>query len=168
MSLHIISLLWYNIPKISTGEHHLMKPQQKLSTDYNRWNLPGNRSAWSGKFPFLLLSGRCLGFCFHCIDWHWHHDLEFIYVTHGTAICFADGQSIQLPQDFGMFINSGVLHRYEAASSVLLPNIVFSPTLLAEENSLLYEKYIAPILSSHTLFRFFLLKFPGRKKYWTF
>ena len=24
---------------------------------------------------------------FHRIDWHWHHELEFIYVAEGAALC---------------------------------------------------------------------------------
>lgn len=141
-----------------------MKPQQNYPQITTDETLRETVQHGLENFPFCYYLEDVWNFDFHCIDWHWHHDLEFIYVTHGTAICFADGQSIQLPQDFGMFINSGVLHRYEAASSVLLPNIVFSPTLLAEENSLLYEKYIAPILSSHTPFQIFSPEIPWQKK----
>ena len=141
-----------------------MKPQQNYPQITTDETLRETVQHGLENFPFCYYLEDVWDFDFHCIDWHWHHDLEFIYVTHGTAICFADGQSIQLPQDFGMFINSGVLHRYEAASSVLLPNIVFSPTLLAEENSLLYEKYIAPILSSHTPFQIFSPEIPWQKK----
>ena len=35
------------------------------------------------------------------------------------------------------------------------PNIVFSPTLLAPENSLIYEKYILPVISSSVPYQVF-------------
>ena len=79
-------------------------------------------------------------FDFHRIDWHWHHELEFLYTAEGTALCLIGTSKIELHKGCGIFINSGVLHRFEAQSSTFAPNIVFSPTLLAPENSLIYEK----------------------------
>lgn len=54
-----------------------------------------------------------------------------------------------------MFINSGFLHRFEANASTLIPNIVFSPSLLSPKDSLLYEKYILPVLHSGPAFQVF-------------
>lgn len=55
---------------------------------------------------------------------------------------------IELPKGWGIFINSGILHRFEAQCSTFTPNIVFSPALLAPEQSLIYEKYISPVINS--------------------
>lgn len=102
----------------------------------------------SGGYPFAYYLEDIWKFDFHCIDWHWHHELEFLSVTEGTAICLIGKDRIALPAGYGLFINSGVLHRFEAASSAIIPNIVFSPSLLAEEKSLVYENYVRPVIGS--------------------
>ena len=47
-----------------------------------------------------------------------------------------------------MLINSRVIHRFEAGASTVIPNVVYSPFLLAAENSLIYLKYLQPFISS--------------------
>lgn len=62
--------------------------------------------------------------------------------------CLVGTDKIELPKGWGIFINSGILHRFEAQCSTFTPNIVFSPALLAPEQSLIYEKYISPVINS--------------------
>lgn len=102
----------------------------------------------SERYPFAYYPEDIWQFDFHRIDWHWHHELEFLYVAEGTAICFIGTSKVELHKGCGIFINSGVLHCFEARSSTFTPNIVFAPTLLASENSLIYEKYILPVINS--------------------
>lgn len=109
----------------------------------------------SAAYPFAYYPENIWQFDFHRIDWHWHHELEFIFVAEGTAHCLAGTGKIDLPEGCGLFVNSGVLHRFEAQSSVFVPNIVFSPTLLAPEKSLLYEKYISPVINSSVPYQIF-------------
>ncbi len=109
----------------------------------------------NSSYPFAYYLEDIWQFNCHCIDWHWHHELEFLSVTAGTAICLAGTNKIELPKGFGMFINSNILHRYEAKSSAVIPNVVFSPSLLAPKNSLLYEKYIYPAIMSSTSYQIF-------------
>ena len=101
----------------------------------------------NNRYPFAYYPDNIWKFDFHRIDWHWHHELEFLYTAEGTALCLIGTSKIELHKGCGIFINSGVLHRFEAQSSTFAPNIVFSPTLLAPENSLIYEKYILPVIS---------------------
>lgn len=42
----------------------------------------GNQS-----FPFSYYYKDIWSFDFHCIDWHWHHEVEFVTVLSGTAFC---------------------------------------------------------------------------------
>lgn len=102
----------------------------------------------NNRYPFAYYLDNIWEFDFHRIDWHWHHEFEFLYIVEGTALCLIGENKIELQKGYGIFINSGVLHRFEAQNSTLAPNIVFSPTLLATENSLIYEKYILPIINS--------------------
>lgn len=107
------------------------------------------------RYPLAYYFEDIWQFDFHCIDWHWHQSLEFVYVSKGTATVLIGTDKLQLEQGYGIFINSGILHRFEAKSNTIIPNIVFSPILLAPENSLLYEKYILPVITSSLAWKIF-------------
>lgn len=102
----------------------------------------------TSSYPFAYYPDDLTQFDFHCIDWHWHHELELIVVAEGTAICRVGNENIEVPQGHGLFINSGILHRFECEEQAFMPNIVFSPQLLAAKDNLIYEKYIQPVLQS--------------------
>ena len=103
---------------------------------------------WDSSYPFAYYPENIWQFDFHRIEWHWHHELEFLYADRGDLLCLVGTDRIRLCQGQGIFINSGVLHRYEAQKSTFSPNIVFAPTLLAPEDTLIYAKYIQPVIHS--------------------
>lgn len=105
------------------------------------------------RYPFAYYLEDIWQFDFHCIDWHWHHELEFMTVREGTVFCLIGSEKLVLPEGSGIFINSGALHRFESHSRAIIPNIVFSPVLLSPEKSLIYEKYVRPVLSSSSNFQ---------------
>ena len=109
----------------------------------------------NSSYPFAYYPEDIWQFDFHRIDWHWHHELEFLFVAEGTALCLAGTDKIELQKGCGIFINSGILHRFEARCSTFTPNIVFSPSLLAPEQSLIYEKYIRPVIHSSVSYQIF-------------
>ena len=76
-----------------------------------------------------------------------------IYAEKNSVTCFIGTEKVELKQGCGMFINSGVLHRFLAEQSNFMPNIVFSPQLLGEKNGRIYEKYIKPIICSAAHFQ---------------
>ncbi len=69
-------------------------------------------------------------------------------IKEGTADFLIGSGRYVLGAGTGIFINSQVIHRFEAAESVIIPNMVFSPSLLAPEDSLIYRKYVQPVLDS--------------------
>ena len=99
-------------------------------------------------FPFRFYKEDVWEFDFHCIDWHWHPEVEIVYAEKGDIGCFVGTEQFTLTQGCGLFVNSGVLHRYEARESVFMPNIVFAPELLGATSGRIYQKYIAPIVES--------------------
>lgn len=109
----------------------------------------------NGSYPFAYYLEDIWQFDFHRIDWHWHHELEFVSVAEGVAICLVGTERIELPAGCGIFINSGILHRFEAKDHAIIPNIVFSPALLAPEKSLVYEQYIHPVIRSSLAYQVF-------------
>ena len=110
----------------------------------------------NARYPFAYYFENIYDFDFHCVNWHWHHEVEFVYVQKGSSTCFLDSEKVNLPEGFGMFINSGILHRFETSvTDMIFPNIVFSPDLLAPEGSLVYEKYIEPVIHSTVPYQVF-------------
>lgn len=106
-------------------------------------------------YPFSYDLDDVWQYDFHCIDWHWHYEVEFLTVREGTVRCLVGTDKIELSEGKGMFINSGILHRFEASERTVMPNIIFSPVLLAAEHSLIYEKYIETIIKSNIQYRIF-------------
>ncbi len=109
----------------------------------------------NSSYPFAYYPENLWQFDFHRIDWHWHRELEFLIVADGAALCLAGTDRIELQEGCGILINSGILHRFEAQCDIFTPNIVFSPTLLAPEKSLIYEKYIRPVIKSSVPYQIF-------------
>lgn len=119
----------------------------------------------SEEYPFQYYLEDIWQFDFHCIDWHWHPEVEFVFMEKGTAEFLIGGGRYSISAGTGVFINSQVLHRFEAAQSAVIPNIVFSPSLLAAEGSLLYRKYIQPVLDSPIEYLIFSGEDAGQKEF---
>ncbi len=96
----------------------------------------------------------------HYIEWHWHTELEFLYVKQGTVECLIGSERILLPAGHGMMINSKVIHRFESVSGALMPNILFLPDFIAPKSSAIFTEYVAPIVNSN---RAFFLLDPANK-----
>lgn len=102
----------------------------------------------SEEYPFQYYLEDILQFDFHCIDWHWHSEIEFVFIENGKAEFLIGNKRYVLNTGMGIFINTQVIHRFETMESTIIPNIVFSPDLLSPKESLIYQKYVRPILQS--------------------
>lgn len=124
----------------------------KISDSYTRIitdeTLRETISHGSEEYPFCYYYEDIYQFDFHCIDWHWHSEVEFVYVKEGSAVFLVGSNRYALNAGMGIFINTQVIHRFESENSAVIPNIVFSPSLLAPKESLVYRKYINPVLDS--------------------
>ena len=90
----------------------------------------------------------------HAGPMHWHPYFEIATAQSG-AMDYQVGQThtILEPGD-SIFVNQNTLHGIRQISGVApdpLPNIVFSGTVVAPENSTIYQKYIKPILTCNSL-----------------
>lgn len=87
--------------------------------------------------------------------WHWHDEFEISVVTEGTVEVFAGGERYILGKNDGIFINSGVIHKYGSAEInkvCVMPNVVFHPSFICgTDNNSMRKKYISPILNSAEL-----------------
>lgn len=117
----------------------------------------------SDEYPFQYYREDIWLFDFHCIDWHWHPEVEFVFVEKGSAEFLVGNGRHSLGAGAGLFINSQVIHRFEASESVIIPNIVFSPALLSAENSLIYRRYVKPLLDSSIEYQIFSPDIPWQQ-----
>lgn len=86
------------------------------------------------------------------IEWHWHNEIEFVRVLDGVIECHIGEQAIVMKQGDALFINSGIIHRYQAPenrkqSKCQFSDIIFSPELIAPSSSAVYRKYVQPIVA---------------------
>ena len=88
------------------------------------------------------------------IRWHWQDEFEVIIVNHGEADVMVDDKMIHLTPGQGLFINKNILHAihpYGESRNCTLYSLTFHPDFLFDQNSLLAEKYLAPIINSKDL-----------------
>lgn len=46
------------------------------------------------------------------VNWHWHEEIQLMYVTYGSIKAFVDKETFILGEGDGLFVNSGVLHKF--------------------------------------------------------
>ena len=97
-------------------------------------------------FPFQFYDEDLEDFDFGCVDWHWHAEFEFVFVQKGEVHFSVGEDRFHLPEGSGLFINTKVLHRFFTKKEGVIPNFVFGPGLLAPKESLIYRKYVLPVM----------------------
>lgn len=115
-------------------------------------------------FPFQHYLDDINRFFGESVPWHWHAEFEFITVSQGTVVCFAGNREYTLHPGEGMFINSGIIHRFESPDHGLMPNILFLPEFLAPKGSLIYNQYIKPLLAADFPCLFLSREIPWQKQ----
>jgi len=91
-------------------------------------------------------------------DWagplHWHPDFEIASAECGVLDYQVGQQHIRLEPGDSIFVNGNMLHGIRQLTGDVpdpMPNIVFSGTLAAPETSVIYQKYILPVIGCGTL-----------------
>lgn len=83
------------------------------------------------------------------VNQHWHSEVEFAIIQEGLATFQIGNDLIRLEQGMGIFINSKIIHGYEARERTIIPNIVLSPEIVSGMNQIVYHKFIEPIINSN-------------------
>lgn len=82
--------------------------------------------------------------------WHWHRDLELMYVAAGSVQVECSGQQTVLREGDGLFFNSKSLHRYQVVGEEKchVCYLIFSPDFVTGGAGTVYhQKYVAPLVS---------------------
>ena len=114
----------------------------------------------SKEYPFHFYYDNLELFDFHCIEWHWHTEFEFVYVETGTVYFGISDKQFALSEGQGVFINSKILHRYFPQGKAIVPNFVLMPYFIAAQDSLIYQKYVLPIMASPMDYQIFSSDIP--------
>lgn len=81
------------------------------------------------------------------IPWHWHEEMEIVYVKEGCLELKIPSASFFVREGNLLAVNSNLLHSGIAAPSCLLQSLVFSPALISGNNhSVFAVKYIQPLI----------------------
>lgn len=106
-------------------------------------------SSGTPEFPFISFYDEIDKFQDRCIAWHWHKEFELTEVERGPVCCEIGAERITLDAGDGLFINGGVIHRFASDGGGTLKDVLFAPGFIAHQDSILFQKFVAPaILSS--------------------
>ncbi|MDD3205072.1 MAG: AraC family transcriptional regulator [Lachnospiraceae bacterium] len=131
----------------------------KFNVSYNKIvtdeNLMETIQHGDNSYPFHFYYENLAMFDFNCIEWHWHTELEFLYVESGTVTVWIGEKQFTLSEGSGIFINSRILHRFYSPVEAIIPNFLCMPSFIAPQDSLIFQKYVLPIISSSITFQIF-------------
>ena len=92
------------------------------------------------------------------IPWHWHDDLEILYVKSGKLRVRIPSESFDLSAGDCLVVNCGILHSAKAEPKCRLHSVVFNPLLVTGNADSVYAvKYLSPLISCG-VFRSYRLK----------
>jgi AraC-like DNA-binding protein/mannose-6-phosphate isomerase-like protein (cupin superfamily) len=110
-------------------------------------------------FPFAIYPLKLSEEYHTHIRWHWHNELELIYVATGEANFFVGEVTYNLHEGQGLIINTNTLHSIaeQPGKSCLSYSIVFHPSVLLNDlDGGMAAKYLTPLFESKN-FRYLML-----------
>lgn len=116
------------------------------------------------EYPFRFYYDNLALFDFNCVNWHWHTEIEFVYVQSGTVTFCIGTEQITLSEGNAVFINSKVLHEFYSEDNAVIPNFVCYPTFIAPIETRIYNQYVQPIISSTISYQIFSPALPWQKE----
>lgn len=91
------------------------------------------------------------------IPWHWHEEIEIVYIESGQLKVRIPSNSFLLEKGDVLVINSNILHYAAAVIECKLHSLVFSPALIiGNEDSVFAKKYMQPLLTCSSFSHYFI------------
>lgn len=119
----------------------------------------------SYQFPILVSRERLSGYDTGSFFWHWHPEVELTLVTEGMIEYHVNGSVFILKKGQALFGNANSLHSGNMVDGQdgHYISITFDPRMVyGYENSLIYEKYVMPVVQDGALSGVF---FDGSQKW---
>lgn len=99
-------------------------------------------------FPCACYTTDCTSAVSDEIPWHYHMEMEVIWIEKGSLIVQTPRNTISLSDNEGVFINSNILHEIHSPDKCLFHSFVFSPDFIGgSTSSRIYAKYVVPLIS---------------------
>lgn len=99
-------------------------------------------------FPCAGYSSHHMGRPGSVIPWHWHEEMEIVYIESGQMKIKIPSKTFLLKKGDCIVINANMLHYAAAAPECDLRSLVFNPALITGRDDLVFaKKYIQPLLS---------------------
>ena len=117
-------------------------------------NLQTIRTYPDASFPFSITKLQMSQLPIPYLPWHWHDDLEFVWIESGTLIIGTTEGSVYVHANEGVFINNGILHTMQTfgGKDCEFFSIRFlSRLLFPQSTATITNQYLNPILFSNTL-----------------
>ena len=104
-------------------------------------------------FPYVCIETDLDSYRDGLIEWHWHTAYEIVLVSRGRVQIRTPNQETELVRGDVVFVNSGVLHSYQALEkgSKLIAQIFDMHLLSGVYNSVYEEKFFLPVNRSYAL-----------------
>ena len=105
-------------------------------------------------FPIEMYHNDISKFVTHYVPWHWHKEVEFVYVLKGIITVENNGNIVDLSCGDGAFINKNQLHAMRSINneSCDIINIVFDTEIIAGSPHSIYEsKYVLPLTKNNEI-----------------
>ena len=100
------------------------------------------------EFPCAGYSSRHTDRPEDVIPWHWHEEIEIIYIESGQMKVKIPSSELLLDAGDCVVLNSNILHYAAAATECKLSSLVFNQTLITgNEDSVFAKKYMQPLLA---------------------
>lgn len=114
--------------------------------------------------PHGSLEFPCAGYSSHyterqedVIPWHWHEEIEIIYINQGKMRVKIPSKAFLLNSGDCVVINANMLHYAVAAPECELRSLVFSPALITGNDDFAFaKKYMQPLLSCHSFSGYYI------------
>lgn len=109
------------------------------------------------EFPCAGYSSRHTDRQEDIVPWHWHEEMEIVYMKSGQMEIKIPSKSFLLKKGDCVVINSNMLHYGAAVMECELRSLVFSPALIAgNEDSVFFKKYMRPLLACSNFCGYFI------------
>ena len=93
---------------VKKNDYHKTKIACYMEMDYNKILTDEDfmeiKQHGTSDYPFQYYYDDLEFFDFHCIEWHWHREFEFLYVESGQIICGIGEKQIILSEGDAIFI----------------------------------------------------------------
>ena len=91
------------------------------------------------------------------IPWHWHEEMEIVYIESGQMRLKIPANSFLLEKGDCIVISSNVLHSAAAVAECRLRSLVFSPALISGSDETVFaKKYMQPLLACKDFSHYFI------------